>query len=158
MENETVDTGRHRYDEVTYESTPLSIRTLQQSSVPMECYQSSSCGPSNKTTALDIDEANRGQCWVRTGQPQERWTQSPVKGPQQRRKNRAYQQQSCHSHPGSHHAKSPHVLQSLEGRVLFIVFSKSTDCHRFRKVSFIDVKLVFHGLYLPSTLLRRCSS
>ena len=53
--------------------------------------------------------------------------------------------------------KKTHVLQcSLEGRVLFIVFSKTPDCHRFRKVSFIDVDLVFHLVYLPSALLRWC--
>ena len=34
-ENETVDTKRHGCDEVTYESTPLSIRTIQQSSIPI---------------------------------------------------------------------------------------------------------------------------
>ena len=37
MENETVDTERHRCVEVTNESTPLSLRTFQQSSVPIEC-------------------------------------------------------------------------------------------------------------------------
>ena len=41
---------------------------------------------------------------------------------------------------------------SLEGHVISIVFSKTLRCHRFRQVSFTDVNLIFHQVYLPAAL------
>ena len=46
-------------DEVT--STPWSKLAIQQSAVPIE--KSSSCSQATKTTAHDIDEADRKKDW-----------------------------------------------------------------------------------------------
>ena len=66
MEDETVDTERHGCDEVTHESTPLSIpRTIQTASNSDLLARMSVDSPAHAisqatiTTALDIDKANR---------------------------------------------------------------------------------------------------
>ena len=62
-----MDTERHGCDEVTHESTPLSIpHSTQTDSNSDSLARMSVNSPSHavsqatKTTALDIDEANRG--------------------------------------------------------------------------------------------------